>query len=113
LNKTYSVTRLLSGIERLEDRKLRYPGTRPDHLYFEPKIEFKPTIEVSPDIRAAAAAVAKAKASAKSTVNLAVDLPDIQTQFEKLKHLIADKDPQLASRMNEIDKALYSPKSTT
>ena len=111
LNKTYSVTKLLSGIERLEDRELRYPGNRPDHFHFEPKIEFKPTIEVSPDIRAAAVAVAKAKASAKSTVNLAVDLPDIQTQFEKLKHLIADKDPQLASRMNEIDKALYSVNS--
>ena len=108
LNKTYSVTRLLSGIERLKDRELRYPGTRPDHFHFESKIEVNPTFEVSPDIQVTASAAAKAEASAKSTVNLTVDLPDIQTQFEKLKHLIADKDPQLAKRMNEIDNALYS-----
>jgi GTPase SAR1 family protein len=99
LNKAYSVSQLLNGIESPEDRIFKRPRDPSVHLDFKPNIEFKPEIHLS--------ASAHAEARVESNLELSVDLPDLQIQFEDLKNLLEEKDPLLAKNLKEVNTLLY------
>jgi internalin A len=78
-------------------------------------VEIKPHIDVSVNPKLIQKTEVEAKAEANVEINLKIDLPAIQTEFEHLKELMLESnpDPNLGRKLKEIGDSLDEASAET
>jgi small GTP-binding protein len=96
LRKTYSVKELLNGIEKEEERRMKTEGGDKINIHIHDLVKDSGTSEVHVEQKT------------NINIDLKIDLPAIQTEFEDLKDLMIESnpDPNLERKLKEIGDSL-------
>jgi hypothetical protein len=107
LGKGFSVSELLNGIEKKEDRMSQREVEGKINIDFKPHIEFKPEHNVKVETTQIS------QQSQTVVFDIKRDLPALQDDFSALKDLIAKHNPELAPKLKEIMDSLDDVNSKT
>jgi GTPase SAR1 family protein len=104
LKRTYSVGKLLDGIEPQRQRMRQYHGP-PVNI----NIDNKPHMQFNPELdqHTESSSYSHAEVRAEISFQLEMHLPALQSQFDDLKLLLEEDSPELAKRLNDVDHELY------
>lgn len=103
--KSIPVSSLLAGYNRIDERLDEYKNNDPSRQFVQ-NLVVSPTFMMKSETNPIIKVEQKTDVRTSVNVNLEIDLPQIQTDFDNLKEEIENLDPKLKSELDKIQDSL-------